>query len=138
MIYGRSDIYMHPDLLNQRNVRRYRRSDDVYSLGIILFEIANWETADSYSKIGMDAPVGAKRILHAAEEGLAVDVGEIYQQAVVICLKGLRSAVSGDQRACAKSGVDEYDGVYRGEDPEYGLESDLLWHVVRQFEKLRV
>lgn len=63
---------------------------------------------------------------------------ERYQQAVVTCLKGLRSAVCSFEDSCVGSEADGYDGIYRGEDPEYGLESDLLWKVVRQLEKLLV
>lgn len=86
----------------------------------------------------MDAADEAKRILRAAKKDLAADVGEIYQQAVVTCLKGLRSAVCSFEDSCVGSEADGYDGIYRGEDPEYGLESDLLWKVVRQLEKLLV
>lgn len=116
--------------------RRYRRSDDVYSLGVILVEIALWDPATDYCDSNFtrhilgqhDAVSFSKRAFEAANEKLTTEVGELYQSAVIARLRALRT-----------QGITSvYDGTYRGEDSEYGWESDLLWKVVRQLEKLRV
>lgn len=66
--------------------------------------------------------------------GLAAEVGGIYQMAVLDCLQGLRPTGSGEDTPKEYT----YDGSYRREDPEHGLESDFLWKVARQLEKLQV
>jgi hypothetical protein len=154
---GPSDIYMHPGLM--MSPRRYRRSDDVYSLGVILLEIALWEPAtdycdsvDTFHTSLHEAELFANKVFEAAKEELAAEVGELYQSAVIACLKGLRvqtdssinEQMNGDvsdedsSTSDVEMNEDAYDGNYDGEDPEYGLESDLLWKVIRQLEKLRV
>ncbi|KAJ5886602.1 uncharacterized protein N7473_009276 [Penicillium subrubescens] len=139
---GPSDSYIHPGLM--MSPRRYRRSCGVYSLGVLL-EIALWEPAAEYCNSSdghyrqriHEAEVFASRVFEAAKDKLAAEVGEFYQSAVIAWLKGLRSQ-SNSRTRNVENNEDAYDGKYRGEDPEYGLESDLLWKVVRQLEKLRV
>ena len=142
MSHGPLDIYMHPELMKRS--RRYRRSDDVYSLGVILLEIALWEPATEYCGFTSAYPFAtdetmmiASRAFKAAKKELAVEVGELYQSAVIACLEGLRSQEKSNMRDI-ETNEDAYDGNYRDEDPEHGLECDLLWKVVRQLEKLRV
>ncbi|KAB8223593.1 hypothetical protein BDV33DRAFT_200255 [Aspergillus novoparasiticus] len=141
---GELDVYSHPGLMS--TPRRYRRSDDVYSLGVILLEIALWESAAEYCSLdwsphsirnnGDDAL--AIKVVQAAKEELAADVGELYQHAVLACLNGLRGPDIEQEIPFNQLHRRPYDGTYQGEDPEYGLESDLLWKVVRRLEKLRV
>lgn len=141
---GPLGLYLHPDLLYERS-RRYRRSDDIHSLGVILFEIAFWEPAQAFIKPGHEGwNIGHARfgILKTVETELEAEVGPIYQQVVSSCIRGLRKSSSplefGFGEEDADEGLEEYDGSYRGEDPEYGLESEVLWRVVRELEKCRV
>lgn len=154
---GSLGIYLHPELL-EHSGRRYRRSDDVYSLGMILFEIAFWEPLQAFEKGETPQTSGevsrrSKEILKTAKIELDAEVGPVYQQVVLSCLEGLRAPSPNageleDQypgippgpplpRPQAQRTV-EYDGSYRGEDPEYDLESEVLWRVVRELEKCRV
>lgn len=141
---GPLDVYMHPGLM--LSPRRYRRSDDIYSLGVVLLEIALWESATEYCnnldcnarRSSGDDDILAKTIFQAAKEELAAEVGELYQHAVIACLEGLRGPELPKDMGDGQMKEMAYDGTYKGEDPEYGLESDLLWKVVRQLEKLRV
>lgn len=129
-IFGSLKEYIHPQLWGVRS-RRYRRSDDVYSLGVILLELALWVPA----KVVFDENESSLRSLEVmAEEDLAAEVGDVYQQAVTDCLGGLR----GPREPSFADFYIDYDGGYKGEDPEYGLESDFLWKVVRQLEQLKV
>ncbi|CAM1507224.1 Fc.00g068650.m01.CDS01 [Cosmosporella sp. VM-42] len=124
--WGSLAIYLEPQLLGRRT-RRYRRSDDVYSLGIILFEIAFWEPAEAY--------VVGSAIMKTARTELGAEVGPIYQRVVLSCLEGLQK--SGPSEATGED-LTGYDGSYQGEDPEYGLESDVFWRVVRQLANCHV
>lgn len=155
---GSLGIYLHPELLEHRG-RRYRRSDDLYSLGMILFEIAFWEPLQAFEK-GDDPQTSSevsrrsKEILKTAKVELDAEVGPVYQQVVLGCLEGLREQLSnagdsGDQFGPGNPAapphplhhrppIMDYDGIYRGEDPEYDLESHVLWRVVRELEKCRV
>jgi len=121
--FGSLEPYMHPKVKSRSS--RFRRSYDIYSLGIILFEIAFWEPAEEYSR--PDGP----RVMETTKVELAAEVGERYSEAVLACLTGFRGAESLE----AEDDETPYDGSYNGEDPEFGLESDLLWKVVRQIEK---
>lgn len=150
---GSLGIYLHPELLEHRG-RRYRRSDDLYSLGTILFEIAFWEPLQAFEKgdnpqTSSEVTKRSKEILKTAKVELDAEVGPVYQQVVLGCLEGLRQQSSNDQFRAGNSAapppplhprpeIMDYDGLYRGEDPEYDLESDVLWRVVRELEKCRV
>jgi hypothetical protein len=135
--WGSLGLYLHPDFSSPK-ARRYRRSDDIYSLGVILFEIAFWEPVEVFRNGSEKIPLTAEKILKVAKTELSAEVGEFYRDAVVKCLEGLR----GDIRKEWLQPTDEelleaqdYEGEYQGEDPEHGLEEDLLWKVVREIEK---
>ncbi|KAJ5266811.1 hypothetical protein N7478_009619 [Penicillium angulare] len=93
-----------------------------------------WEPANGYYTKGAGAKKGASQLLEGAREDLAAEVGEIYQQAVMDCICGLRPKLSCHKKQGDKKPGD-YEGIHR-EDPEQGIESDFLWRVVRQLENL--
>lgn len=142
--WGRLGLYLHPDF--SRRARRYQRSDDVYSLGVILLEIAFWEPVEVF-RHGEFEPVPdvAARIADSARAELAAEAGDFYRDAVLRCLEGLRGRIrkvwlepSRRGRRTEEEEEDEngeYQGKYSGEDPEYGLERDLMWKVLREIEK---
>ncbi|KAF7534426.1 hypothetical protein G7054_g6203 [Neopestalotiopsis clavispora] len=135
--WGSLGLYLHPDFTHVKQ-RRYQRSDDVYSLGVILLEVAFWEPASAFLQEGNDIAATAGKILESAKTELAAEVGETYQKAVIKCLQGLRGAIRKQWLKPTKEEAEEqelYDGSYKGEDPEFGLEEDLLWNVVREIEK---
>ena len=81
----------------------------------------------------------AKRIHETAATELASEAGELYRDAVLSCIQGLRKEEKpAGSDSEGESDEDEYDGSYRGEDPEFGLEVDFLWRVLRQIEKCTV
>ena len=130
------ELYLPPEL-SKKKQRRYRRSDDVYSMGIILFEAALWEPVQVFYEDGNTAWDVAEKIVETAEIELASETGELYRDAVLSCIRGLRKE---EKPPTSDSDTDsnEYDGKYRGEDPEYGLEVDFLWRVLREIEKCKV
>jgi hypothetical protein len=128
---GTSDIpplaalYLHPDFSDGKG-RRYRRSDDVYSLGVVLFEVAMWEPVECYLQNGTSVVEALKQVGEIVEKELASEVGEIYRDAVLACLEGLR------EKAGGQTTHDGSDNVF---DPEVGLEVDLYWKVVQEIGK---
>ncbi|KAK4152787.1 hypothetical protein C8A00DRAFT_34510 [Chaetomidium leptoderma] len=126
------ELYL-PAEFSTAEPRRYRRSDDVYSLGVVLLEIAYWEPVRAFHEEYSTTQETACKLLEMAATQMPSEVGELYSDAVVRCLRGLRLTASGlDGEARS------YDGTYRGEDPEFGLEVDFLWKVLREIEKCRV
>jgi hypothetical protein len=106
-------------------------------MGVMLFEIATWERAHRViSGFGSGFQDTEHNLIETAARRLPAEVGELYTDAVLRCLRGLRP---GEDAAAAPLLTNrEYDGTYRGEDPEYGLEVDFLWKVLREIEKCRV
>lgn len=142
--WGRLGLYLHPDF--SRRARRYQRSDDVYSLGVILLEIAFWEPVEIFRRGEFEpVPDVAARIIDSARAELAAEAGDFYRDAVLRCLEGLRGRIrkvwlepSRRGRRMEDAEEDErgeYQGKYTDEDPEYGLERDLMWKVLREIEK---
>ncbi|KAH6635246.1 prion-inhibition and propagation-domain-containing protein [Chaetomium sp. MPI-SDFR-AT-0129] len=142
------------------SLRRYRRSDDVYSLGVMLLEIGFWEPVNAFHHNNQASHDGsrdatekaptvqdtARKVLTAAAAELPSEVGALYADAVLRCLRGLRqgevtqasSAIDDSGVATEGEGTPVYDGQYHGEDPEFALEVDFLWKVLREIEKCRV
>ena len=56
-----NDIYRHPDSLNQEKPQS-RKNYDVYSLGVVLVEIAYWKRLDEIVKIPADATAARRTI----------------------------------------------------------------------------
>ena len=90
------DIYRHPDLL-QLKTKRSRKSHDIYSLGIILIEIALWRPIEEIIGIEMRR----SRLLEVAQKlakldetnnnlhsELAAQVGDEYADIVARCVIG--------------------------------------------------
>lgn len=95
---GRMEVYRHPDTQLDGPTLPYRKTFDIYSLGIILAEIALWEPIVSIMGIQetMDrsrkATSGVQERWLASEprllESLRAEVGEKYAGAVETCLQG--------------------------------------------------
>ncbi|KAK4042838.1 prion-inhibition and propagation-domain-containing protein [Parachaetomium inaequale] len=132
------ELYL-PAEFSGAGLRRYKRSDDVYSMGVMLFEIAFWEPVGVFHEKGQSVWDTARKVLDTAATELPSEVGELYADAVLRCLRGLRQGeVAMVTAAEPEGGKEAYDGAYHGEDPEFGLEVDFLWKVLREIEKCRV
>ena len=93
----RWDLYRHPDYQGFGAKRNYRKTFDVYSLGIILLEIGYWQPIDRI--LGMADPEGEEFAALAAvrrrvlleEPGIlgkvTTAVGEKYRHAVETCIR---------------------------------------------------
>lgn len=95
---GRMEVYRHPDTQLDGPTLPYRKTFDIYSLGLVLAEIALWEPIVSIMGIQetMDrsrkATSGVQERWLASEprllDSLRAEVGEKYAGAVETCLQG--------------------------------------------------
>lgn len=93
------DLYRHPraQCANAHDRERFKKSFDIYSLGVLLVEIANWATVEHVLAIDMDVarrrPSLALRVresLLAAEQiaELGACMGAVYEAAAQKCIAG--------------------------------------------------
>lgn len=83
-----NQLYRHPEVQGQ-HPRRYVASDDIYSLGLLLLEIALWMPLAGIEGRGKttsnQAPLNMVKI-KAAMSSLPRKVGTIYKEVVEECL----------------------------------------------------
>jgi Prion-inhibition and propagation len=85
------NLYRHPDIQNQTRPS-FTRLHDIYSLGVVLLEIAVWQTADEMVERAI--PVGGHRTaarirdcyIELAKEQIPHRMGTAYRTAVLACL----------------------------------------------------
>ncbi|THY17772.1 hypothetical protein D6D01_07425 [Aureobasidium pullulans] len=104
-------LYCHPDYLDQDRKAGYRKSYDIYSLGIILIEVAHWKPIDQilqpshsgrYSALGEQRQDIRIRILVGGVvlEQVRQNMGDRYADATRACIEGVTAFG-------LQSGVDE-------------------------------
>ncbi|KAJ9603769.1 hypothetical protein H2200_011955 [Cladophialophora chaetospira] len=95
------DIYRHPDLLSYANLRS-QKSHDIYSLGLVLLEIAFWEPIEVVAGISLTRKGARAAILPIRDnlltksfrgypsmwDALAAEMGDDFAEAVWKCLRG--------------------------------------------------
>ena len=87
------DIYRHPSSLHG-TTSRSRKSYDVYSLGIVLVEIAHWKRIDEIVKIPEDAKAAQRTIRNMrtvllrddSQKEIEALIGDKYSRVVRTCL----------------------------------------------------
>jgi len=77
------DPYLHPEYST-----KFTRLHDIYSLGIVLIEIAMWRPIQRYYDPGTTAEAFRKQLVDGTPSLLGGMMGEVYQTVVVRCLKG--------------------------------------------------
>ncbi|KAF4471552.1 HET-s domain [Fusarium albosuccineum] len=86
-----NNLYRHPETCD-RSTARFKRSHDVYSLGVVLLEIALWKEAGSILKsfletkpfVSSDAP---RFLIGKCGKPLSHQVGRVFAQCIVTCLE---------------------------------------------------
>lgn len=93
------NLYRHPlaQSTNPEERERFKKSFDIYSLGVLLVEIAHWATVEKVLGIDVNAARGRPSIALRVRESLLVDeqiaelgacVGEVYEAAARRCIAG--------------------------------------------------
>lgn len=93
--YSHDDIYKHPETMNSVGSRS-KKSYDIYSLGVILTEIAHWRTIYEIfplprdTKAARGAVKGVRDFLLTSDflETIEGAAGEVYAEAMRKCLLG--------------------------------------------------
>jgi hypothetical protein len=78
-------LWQHPEL-RQGPHRRYERRYDIYSLGMILFEIGMWQDLHYFSNRRDSAFDFHQRVVNVCHSQLAHHMGEAYRDAVLMCI----------------------------------------------------
>jgi hypothetical protein len=95
------DLYRHPDLLKYSELRS-QKSHDIYSLGLVLLEIAFWQPIEQLAGVTISQKRARESILPIRElfltkrfreyptlkEALASEMGDNFADAVWRCLRG--------------------------------------------------
>lgn len=102
---GDLDMYVHLDRFNlAKGVPRFRKSYDLYSLGIVLTEIAFWEPIVAFASVESRIDIEKFEIIQkysgwspssikaAVEKEVGSEMGVAYRNAVLICLGGFTNA----------------------------------------------
>ena len=156
------DMYIHRRRLlidTQNPLPRYRKSFDIYSLGIVLIEIAFWEPILSlasdndrdkmqkWEDVQSSSLAGSwwEAIERTARKELASEMGEAYRDAVMFCIEGSgkRDEETFEDRKkkylkrIQKKTVDrpKPNGWYKDDDfEEVGIEREFYWRVLKALE----
>ena len=93
------DMYRHPDSLGPSR-RKYCKSFDIYSLGLLLLEIGLWKGLDifhkgKYSKYSPEA--FREKIIQSLVPGLGSRTGSVYRNVVSQCLSYDEGATPKDE-----------------------------------------
>jgi Prion-inhibition and propagation/Protein tyrosine and serine/threonine kinase len=93
-----STLYMHPDYASRQDPSlKYRRSYELYSLGVMLVEIAFWKRIDTFLKPGMNARSFSEYLETTIVGLLNFHMGSSYQAATLCCLKPELLGVGNDE-----------------------------------------
>jgi len=86
------DIYRHPDVRkatpSSKQLQSYRRRYDVFSLGLILFEVGLWRRLDEFTKPNLSPEAFQTRIEGYVERDMSLWMGDTYKRVVQKCLSG--------------------------------------------------
>jgi hypothetical protein len=128
-------LYHHPErqisIPNEQKVVRFGIRHDMYSLGIVLLEVAAWRRVDKFNDKRLRSFISGtsgdpyefqKRLAELAEEYLGGLMGPKYTDAVVCCLKDSRVR----------------DGGYNGRSGESVMRELFYENVLRQLKGIMV
>lgn len=131
------DLYRHPQAqsTNPGERARFKKSFDIYSLGVMLVEIAHWDTIDRILRVNLSVARSRPSIALRLKSNLLMAdmlaaigaaMGEIYEKATRICISGGRSLGLED-------GDDETDGAVAAR-----LSMAFYENVVKELDSVRV
>ncbi|KAI9862498.1 MAG: hypothetical protein M1813_004349 [Trichoglossum hirsutum] len=80
------DLYRHPDSLGVWR-QSYRKSFDIYSLGLVLLEIGLWKSLKNFHKPKYTPTVFREKVMQSLVPGLGHKTGALYRDVVMACLQ---------------------------------------------------
>ncbi|CAI7653867.1 unnamed protein product [Penicillium bialowiezense] len=95
----REDIYRHPFAQSTQSSGDYRKSYDIYSLGILLIEIATWKPIDEFldfdnldsarplELIAVQKRLLNKEVFPSCLQRISSQLGDSYKEIVELCLR---------------------------------------------------
>jgi hypothetical protein len=115
------DIYRHPAAQSLSDRQGYRRSFDIYSLGIVLVEIIEWSPVHQIVKLEgtetvtvMTALRVRKRLLNQGFlESVASNGGTLYERSVRYCLESDEGESGENEELNAQLGENFYEHVVK-------------------------
>jgi serine/threonine protein kinase len=113
------DLYRHPAAQSLSDRQGYRRSFDIYSLGIVLVEIIEWSPVDRIVELKgtetvMTASRVRKRLLNQIFlDSVASNGGTLYERSVRHCLESDEGEGREDEELNAQSGENFYEHVVK-------------------------
>ncbi|KAL9087158.1 MAG: hypothetical protein Q9165_006809 [Trypethelium subeluteriae] len=124
------DLYRHPDLLDPEPARS-KKSYDIYSLGLVLAEIAMWQPVEEITGI----EIRRTKLYQVRERMLDERTGifdMIAERVGITYAKVVRRCIEGGESLGVDNGADE-------EDPKVGAEMQKVFHaeIVSKLRALR-
>ena len=113
-----SNLYRHPDYQLPSPTKKFRRSYEIYSLGVVLLEIGLWRRISSFKKQEHTSPlVFAEHLRKSIVPLLGFYVGEVYRDAVSKCLDASLHGCGEDEgyrltSSFSKQVVEALEGCY--------------------------
>lgn len=131
------DLYRHPHAqsTNPGERARFKKSFDIYSLGVVLVEMAHWDTIDRILGINLSVARSRPSIALRLKSSLLTPdmmaavgaaMGEVYEKAARIC-------ISGGKCLSLEDGDDETDGAVAAR-----LSMAFYENVVKELDSVRV
>lgn len=110
------NLYRHPEYqLPAPRRKKYRRSYELYSLGVVLAEVGLWKQIDGFWRSTFDAATFAVHLRDNVVPLLGHYMGEGYRDAVACCLDARRFGVGDDEgRALLEAFSRKVVGVLEG------------------------
>ncbi|KAK1831876.1 hypothetical protein QBC39DRAFT_306146 [Podospora conica] len=82
------DIYLHPDLRvpDAKDRPEYHRKYEIYSLGLVLFEVGAWMPIDAVANKSLERVAFKDTVVDRCRKDLAFFAGRAYRDVVLSCL----------------------------------------------------
>lgn len=124
-----TEIYMHPRLREMTSsahgqdiAARFRRGYDLYSLSLVLLEIALWQPLSALSKSNLTPEKLHARFITIVEQNVAHTMGSAYRNAVLAGLRWFETSKSA------------LEILYDEDDSDAGQLQRMYWEMVRPIE----
>jgi hypothetical protein len=93
-----SNLYRQPDYQMPKPSRKFKRSDDIYSFGLVLVEIGLWKRIRAFWNAGLDPTYFKEHMINHIVPLLEFYMGQEYKEATLACLDVHKLELHGDDR----------------------------------------